>query len=172
MKQTTFLFLFVLALASCNQDKPAAPPQQTPAPPPAAPVPTLPSVSLELLEKIWKEATQVDYIFYNQSFTLGLSDKQSIQFAVRHVAEAPAALNPACKPTGRVSYQINGEIVLDGDFYFSTGCTYFVFEKNRVKTFANYMTDEGVKYFNDQIKQALEMQQKMQQQVQQQINQQ
>ena len=125
---------------------------------------TLPSVPLDLLEKIWAEGTQVDYIFYNYPFTMSLSDKPSIQYAVRHVAESPAALKPECKAMGRVTYQIKGEILLDGDFYFSTGCTYFVFEKNRVKTYANYMTDEGIQYFNNQIKQAIEMQQNMQKQ--------
>jgi hypothetical protein len=81
---------------------------------------------------------------------------------VRHVSEAPAPLKPECKAAGRVSYQVKGNIVLEGDFYFSEGCTYFVFENNRVKTFANYMTDEGVQYFNNQIKQAMQMQQQIQ----------
>ncbi len=94
---------------------------------------------------------------------MSLSDKPSIQLAVRHVAESPAPLKPECKATGRVSYQIKGDIVLEGDFYFSTGCTYFVFEKDRVKTYANFMTNEGVEYFNNQIKQAVQMQQQMQQ---------
>ncbi|MBK9015342.1 MAG: hypothetical protein IPM82_15495 [Saprospiraceae bacterium] len=162
MKQTFFLFLVVLSLAACNQDKPAAPPQPAPSAP-TAPAVTLPSVPLDLLEKIWSEGTQVDYIFYNHPFTMSLTDKPSIQLAIRHVAETPAPLKPECKATGRVSYQIKGDIVLEGDFYFSTGCTYFVFEKNRVKTNANYMTDEGIQYFNNQIQQAIKMQQQMQQ---------
>lgn len=162
MKKAFFSLFATILLAACGgQEKPAAPPQQTPTPPP--PAATLPSVPLELLEKIWQEGTQVDYIFYNDPFTMSLTDKPSIQYAVRHVAEQPAPLLPDCKPKGRVTYQIKGDIVLEGDFYFSTGCTYFVFEKNRVKTYANYMTDEGIKYFNEQIKQAMEMQQKMQQ---------
>jgi hypothetical protein len=165
MKQTFFLFLFLLALAACNQDKPAAPAAQpAPAPAPVAPAPTLPSVSLDLLESIWKEGTQVDYIFYNYPFTMSVTEKPSIQHSVRHIAESPAPLKPECKATGRVSYQIKGNIVLEGDFYFSNGCTYFVFEKNRVKSYANFMTDEGVTYFNNQIQQAIKMQQQVQQQ--------
>jgi len=162
MKQIFFGLFCVLALAACNQDKPTAPPAPAPAAatPPAA---TLPSVPLDLLGRIWNEGTQIDYIFYNQPFTMSLSDQPSIQLAVRHVAEAPAPLNPECKATGRVSYQIKGDIVLEGDFYFSTGCTYFVFEKDRVKTYSNFMTNEGVEYFNNQIKQAVQMQQQMQQ---------
>ncbi|MCF8247502.1 MAG: hypothetical protein K9J37_20935 [Saprospiraceae bacterium] len=162
MKQTAFLFLSLFVLAACNQDKPAPPPQQTTPPPPAAAA-TLPSVPLDLLKDIFEQGTQVDYIFYNHPFTMSLTDKPSIQFAVRHIAEQPAPLKPECKAMGRVSYQIRGDIVLEGDFYFSTGCTYFVFEKNRVKTSANYMTDEGIKYFNEQIKNAMQMQQQAQQ---------
>jgi hypothetical protein len=163
MKQRIMLFLFALAFAACNQDKPAAAPPPPAAPPPAAPAATLPSVPLELLEKLWSEGTQVDYIFYNYPFTMSLSDKPSIQHAVRHVAEQPAPLKSECKAMGRVTYQIRGDIVLEGDFYFSTGCTYFVFEKNRVKTYANYMTDDGIKYFNEQIKNAMKMQQQVHQ---------
>jgi hypothetical protein len=138
-------------------------PEPKPTPTPAAPAPepaaTLPSVSLALLERIWKEGTQVDYIFYDYPFTMSLNDQPSIQYALKQIAENPAPLKPECKPAGRVSYQIKGNIVLEGDFYFSTGCTYFVFEENRQKKYANYMTDEGIKYFNNQIQQALQLRQ-------------
>lgn len=147
-------------MVACNQDKPASTPPPATPPPPAA---TLPSVPLELLEKLWNEGTQVDYIFYDHPFTMSLTDKPSIQYAVRHIAEQPAPLKPECKATGRVTYQVKGDIVLEGDFYFSTGCTYFVFEKNRVKTYANYMSDDGITYFNEQIQQAMKMQQQVQQ---------
>lgn len=163
MKQAFLITLLAIALASCNQDKPA--PATQPAPTqPASPTQALPSVPLDLLEKIWQEGTQVDYIFYNHPFTMSLSDKAAVQHAVRHVAETPAPLKLECKPMGRVSYQIQGNIVLEGDFYFSAGCTYFVFEKDRVKTYANYMTEPAIQYFNNQIKQATEMQQQVQQQ--------
>ena len=151
-------------LFACNQDKPTAPTAAPTTPPPAAePAATLPSVPLELLEKLWQEGTQVDFIFYNYPFTMSLNEKPAIQHAVRHIAEKPAPLKPECKAMGRVTYQIKGDIVLDGDFYFSAGCTYFVFEKNRTKTYANYMTDDAIQYFNKQIQQAVQMQQQMQQ---------
>ncbi|MBI1226175.1 MAG: hypothetical protein GC192_13150 [Bacteroidetes bacterium] len=165
MKQTIVFSFFLIVIAACNQDKPTATPPPSPAPStPVEPEATLPSVPLELLEQLWNEGTQVDYIFYNYPFTMSLSEKPSIQYAVRHIAEQPAPLRPECKAMGRVTYQIKGNIVLEGDFYFSTGCTYFVFEKNRVKTYANYMTEDGVKYFNEQIKNAMQMQQQVQQQ--------
>ena len=130
------------------------------------PKPTLPSVPLELLERIWNEGTQVDLIFYHHPFTLSMAEQPAIQHAVRHIAEDAAPLNPNCQSAGRITYQIDGNIVLEGDFYFSTGCTYYVFYENQEKKYANYMTTEGINYFNNQIQQATQMQQQMQQQAQ------
>ncbi len=163
MKQTIFLLITVLALTACNQDKPSQPAANTTPPPAAAPAASLPSVPLELVKQLWAEGTQVDYIFYDYPFTMSLSEKPAVQNAVRHVAETLAPLKPECKPMGRVTYQIKGEIMLEGEFFFSQGCTYFVFEKNRVKTYANMMTDEAIQYFNGQIQQAVKMSQQMQQ---------
>lgn len=153
-------------MAACNSgekgdQKPDPAPAQTQTEtPPAA---TLPSVPLAVLEKIYTEGTQADYIFYNYPFTLSLTEKGSIQYSTGHVAEEPAPLKPGCNPAGRITYQINGEIVLEGDFYFSPGCTYFVFYEKQEKKYANYMTDEGIKYFNEQIQQALKLREKAQQ---------
>lgn len=165
MRHCLFFLPFFIAVLSCNQNTSGNEGQSsTTLPAPAqAPAATLPSVPLKLLEDIWKEGSQVDYIFYNYPFTMSLTDTASIRYAVRHIAENPAPLKPECKPAGRVTYQIKGNIVLEGDFYFSTGCTYFVFEESRQKKFSNYMTDEGITYFNNQIQQALKMQQNMQQ---------
>jgi hypothetical protein len=160
MKQAFFLLITVMILAACNQDKPATPGATVP--PPAAPAPTLPSVPIELVKKLWDEGTQVDYIFYDYPFTMSLSEKPAVQNAVRHIAETTSPLKPECKPMGRVTYQIKGEIVLEGEYFFSLGCTYFVFEKNRVKTYANMMTDEAIMYFNAQIQQAVKMSQQIQ----------
>ncbi|MCB0518024.1 MAG: hypothetical protein H6577_09580 [Lewinellaceae bacterium] len=160
-------FLFFLAISfffiQCNEPT-KAPESQEPAKEngqginqKSDPAPTLPSVPLALLEKIFKEGTQVDYIFYNYPFTMSMTDKTPLEYSVRHIAEEPAPLKPECKPAGRVTWQINGNIVLEGDFYFSTGCTYFVFYEKQEKKYANYMTEEGVQYFNNQIQQALQM---------------
>ncbi len=174
------MFLLLLA-AGCGQGSPGNTEQPSTSPPPsaqesnasqttgqpsAAPeaAATLPSVPLALLQDIARRGSQIDYIFYNYPFTMSISELSSIQGALRYISEAPAPLNPACKPTGRVSYQIAGNIVLEGDFYFSPGCTYFVFEENRQKKYSNLMTPEGITYFNNQIEQALKIHQNAQQQ--------
>ncbi|MCC6725661.1 MAG: hypothetical protein IT258_14225 [Saprospiraceae bacterium] len=163
MKNAFFVLITILALAACKDEK-TSQPAATNTPPPAQPAATLPSVPIEVVKQLWDEGTQVDYIFYDYPFTMSLSEKPAIQNAVRHISESPAPLKPECKPLGRVTYQAKGEIVLEGEFFFSQGCTYFVFEKNRTKTYANFMTEEAGQYFNAQIQQALKMQQQVQQQ--------
>lgn len=164
--------LFSILLSTiffCCQNQPQSPegqPEETgaeTAAPQNTPKPTLPSVPLELLQKIALEGTQVDLIFYHHPFTMSMNEQSAIQLMIRHIAEDPAPLNPNCQAMGRVTYQIEGNIVLEGDFYFSTGCTYFVFYENQEKKYANYMTNEGINYFNNQIQQASQMQQQMQQ---------
>lgn len=160
MSRFAFLLSISLFFVACGGDAPAEKPAtEQPAIEQAEPQATLPSVPLELLERIWKEGTQVDYIFYHYPFTISMNEQPAIQHTVRHISEQPAPLNPNCQAFGRVTYQIDGDIVLEGDFYFTTGCTYYVFYEKQQKKYANYMTDEGITYFNNQIKQAQQLQQ-------------
>lgn len=167
MPRIVFILLIALTFASCqNQQKTGEEPateETTPTQTPETSQPTLPSVPLDVLMKIGTEGTQADLIFYNHPFTMSMNELPAIQHLLRHIAEDPAPLLPNCRAAGRVTYQIDGNIVLEGDFYFSTGCTYFVFYENQEKKYANYMTEEGINYFNGQIQQASQMQQQMQQ---------
>ena len=172
MNRVIPILLLALLITSCQQNKPPArendassteSPASEPPVKKEVPAATLPSVPFELVQKLWKECTQVDYIFYNYPFTVSLSEKPAIQYSVKHIAETPAPLKPECKATGRVTYQISGDIVLEGNFYFSQGCTYFVFYKNQEKVYANYMTPDAVEFFNNQIKQGMDLQRKLEQ---------
>ena len=155
-------------LFSCNNEKPANQPNdgqaaQTEQPPAAEQPQPLPSVPLELLQRIYAECTGVDIIYHDYPFTASLTEKAAIQNVVRHVAETPAPIKPGCKPAGIITYQIDGDIVLRSDFYFATNCTFFVFWDKDKNKYANYMTQEGVNFFNGQIQQSLQLQQKAQQ---------
>jgi hypothetical protein len=153
------LYLLILTLAACAQEKPATPP---PAPLAAAPAPALPSIPLEMVQKLWNECTHVDYIFYELPMSMSLDEKASIQYAVRHISDRPAPNRPDCKATGRVTYLIGGDIFLEADFYFAETCTYFVFYQNKQKAYANLMTEEGIGYFKNQIQQGLQLRQQQQ----------
>ncbi len=172
MLRLIILTATICLLFSCNNEKPANQQNdgqttaQTEQPPAAQKPPPLPSVPIELLQRIWNEGTGVDYIYHYQPFTASLTEKAAIQNAVRHVAETPAPIIPGCNPAGIVTYQIDGDIVLRGDFYFDTNCTFFVFYDKEKNKYGNYMTQDGVNFFNGQIQQAQQLQQKAQQQQQ------
>ncbi|HHM20767.1 MAG TPA: hypothetical protein ENJ20_01980 [Bacteroidetes bacterium] len=167
--RTILAFAMAGVLFSCSNDKPDT--QQTPEQDaqqqPQQQVATLPSVPLELLQRIFKEGTQIDYIYHYYPFTASLNEKAAIQNAMRHIAETPAPIKPECKPAGIITYQIDGDIVLRGDFYFDSGCTFFVFYDKDNNKYANYMTQDGVDFFNMQIQQATELRKRAQQQQQQ-----
>ena len=166
MLRFTTALAFTFALLSCNNEKreeqkpESQTTQTTQAAQPAAP--KFPSVPVELLQRIFKEGTQIDYIYHYYPFTSSLSEKTAIQNAVRHISEAPAPATPACKPAGIVTYQIDGDIVLRADFYFETNCTFFVFYDKENNKYGNYMTEEGVNFFNNQIQQSLQLRNKVQ----------
>ena len=151
--------VFISILFSCNTktdapEKPTPPTTQQPAAPPAE---MLSSVPLELLQKIFAEGTQVDYIYHYYPFTASLTEKGAIQGAVRHVSETPCPAKPPCNPAGIITYQIDGDIVLRADFYFESNCTMFIFYDKDKNKYGNYMTQEGVNFFNTQIQQALQL---------------
>lgn len=141
---------------SATQDAPA----QTESTTPTGQV-MLPAMPADVKQKLFNECTAVDYIFYDEPFTMSLVEKQAIQYVVSHIGDAPAAINPACKPNGHISYQINGDIFLEADFYYLNGCTYFIFTRQQEKVYASNMTQEGLNYINNQIQQAAKMRQQM-----------
>ena len=115
----------------------------------------LPSIQLYVLKNLWENADYVDYLYYDLPISASLDNKGAIQSAVAHVAEQPAAKIPNCKPIGRVFYQIKGENVLQGDIFFSKGCTYFLWVDKKGGYYAgNLMMDSALKFFASNIQAA------------------
>ena len=115
--------------------------------------PMLPSFPLEKLEYLWQYCDYIDYIFYELPISMSLDTKAAIQYSLSHVAQTTPPAMPQCKPVGRVFYQVDGENYAEADLYFSQGCTYFVFMEDQKPTYANYMTDEGIQYMNNNLAQ-------------------
>lgn len=175
------LFLFGLLLISCNETAPAA--QETSETitktEDTAPknkkdafdkvksemsttekdfegVDMLPSIDISMLENLWAKCDFVDYVYYELPISASLDNQSSIRSSIQHIAEQPAAKINGCKAIGRVFYQIEGENVLQGDIYFSRGCTYFLWLDDKGKYFAgNLMMDSAMKFFASNIQAAM-----------------
>ena len=161
MNRITLLFIFIIGCFSCQNDAPASEEETTVTQPTAKP--TLPSLPLETIQYLWENCDYVDYVFYTLPISMSLNEKGSIQYVLRHISADAAPLDPNCKPIGRIFYQIKGENFLEADIFFQKGCTYFKFLKDGQATYANFMTDDGINYLNDNIAKASEMQRNAQQ---------
>lgn len=114
-----------------------------------------PSIDVSVLENLWENCDFVDYVYYELPISASLDNQASIRSALSHVADQAAAKLPNCKALGRVFYQIDGENVLQGDIFFSKGCTYFLWVDNKGKYYAgNLMMDTGMKFFASNIQAA------------------
>ena len=117
----------------------------------------LPSITLEIMQKLFDKCDYVDYLFYDTNFSMSMNNKASIQQTLTHVAENVAVLDPNCKSIGRVFYEIEGQTEIEAEIYFSNQCQYFVFMKNQKPIYANNITAAGVTHFNNIFKQAEQM---------------
>jgi len=116
----------------------------------------LPSIDISVLENLWENCDFVDYVYYELPISASLDNQASIRSSIQHIAEQPAAKINDCKAIGRVFYQIEGENVLQGDIYFSRGCTYFLWLDKKGKYFAgNLMMDSALKFFANNIQAAM-----------------
>ena len=138
---------------SCNNPatKPQTPPQQAAPPPPPAPVgeQLYPSVSGEIIKHLWDNCTGVDYILYDLNFSMNRTAQNDVRNSLIHIGNKPALIQKNCKPIGRVMFKDDDGIKLEADLYFSNNCTYFVFMENNKPVQANYMSDEGFKFFKN-----------------------
>jgi len=151
----TILFFFV----ACKDDKPAPPP------PPAAVTTApaihqvnLPSITSAEMENLNVNCDFIDYTFYDPRLpmSISLNELPSIRQTFGHVSQGlPAPTVPTCKPSGRIFYQSKGDYMLEAEFYFTNGCTFFVFFKDGKATYANDMSDAGKQFFSNNIAQAL-----------------
>lgn len=158
MKKYILLTLIIGLFAACNETE--APKTEntttttTPAPK-AEQGQEFPSVELKVLENLWEKADFVDYVYYKLPISASLDNPKSIKSAIAHIAENPAVKSPNCKAIGRVFYQIEGENALQGDIFFSQGCTYFLWVDDKGKYYAgNQMMDSAIQFFQNNIQAA------------------
>lgn len=147
-------FILCLFLLACGEptdtlsDPPAAPvppPVQTPVEPAK---PTLPSLPVEKLEYFSKNGTQIDYLFENLPISASQDNPNDLRGALGYISTALPVRRSSCRPIGMVFYETEEGTHLQGNIFFSQGCTYFEFVENGKVTYANQMTPQGIQFFN------------------------
>lgn len=123
----------------------------------------LPIPPIETLEYLYENCSHIDYVFYDLPFSMSLDDVSSIRKTLAHISTSPAPEKATCKPMGRIFFDVGVETKLDAEFYFSSGCVYFIFYEDGKKKYSSYMTPDAVKYMNNYISQANAQRQKLMQ---------
>ncbi|MFT6333418.1 MAG: hypothetical protein ACJATI_000145 [Halioglobus sp.] len=115
----------------------------------------LPSLPQSEMVRLFQEATFIDYIFYDLPFSISQDNQPSIHANLKLISTGVLDDLPMhCKPIGREFFQINGEIVHEADLYFSDGCYGYVFLKDEKPTYANKLTEAGMKFYTNIINQS------------------
>lgn len=99
--------------------------------------------------RLLAECDNVDIIFYDSPVSMNQTDNAGIQSTLTFIARQSATLNSDCKPLGRITYLINGEIIAEGDFYCSEGCTYMIFMEDNKPKYANALSTNGIQFFRN-----------------------
>lgn len=120
----------------------------------------LPSITLDILEKLFNECNYVDYLFYDSNFSMSISNVGSIRQTLSHIAEQTPTINPNCKPIGRIFYEIQGNTEIEADIFLNNQCQYYIFYKDNKQIYANNLTAEGVAHYNSIFQQARKMDKK------------
>ncbi len=115
---------------------------------------TLPSVTEDLMKEMWLTCTNVDFLFYNYSFSMNQTEPASIKNTLTYVSTSvPPELDQGCQPVGRVFFVANGEELIEADFYLGNVCNYFLFYQKGKQVAANLMTPKGEEFLKNTIKQ-------------------
>jgi len=119
--------------------------------------PEIPGITNEVMIRLLDQCTYVDYIFHSLPYSISQNEDPSIDMNISFIDyKRPLGRIPInCKPIGRKFFHINGEIVYDIDVYLNSQCKFYVFvDKNNKPIFANYMTEDGIKFYADMASRA------------------
>ncbi|MEM9928361.1 MAG: hypothetical protein AAF840_00955 [Bacteroidota bacterium] len=145
----TLLLLFLLCTCAPSPETAEAPAENpAPAANTAAAV-TYPSIDLDRLVYLYKNATYMDATFYNLPISINQSALEQIQQTIATVGEDPATIKPDCSAIGHIWFQVNGKNVEEADIYFQAGCIAYVWYENGKPAYSNMMTEGGVAFYNN-----------------------
>ncbi len=106
------------------------------------------------LQRMRDSVTYIDYVFYEQAFSMSMNEVAGIDYAMAGIAEQAPVITARCPAIGRVFYKIGGRTIEEADIHFEAGCAYLAFVgPDKRPTYANAFTEQGMGFFNGQFKQ-------------------
>ncbi len=120
----------------------------------------LPALPQADMQRMFAQATYIDYIFYELPFSISQDNQPSIHANLKLISSLPLTNLPqGCKPIGREFFHIGGEIAYEADLYYTDGCLGYVFLKDQKPIYASKLTEEGMKFYANIIRQSTQVSQ-------------
>ncbi|CAH1002203.1 hypothetical protein LEM8419_03120 [Neolewinella maritima] len=140
--------LAVLSFSGCG----AEPKEKQPA------APSYPPLPLERLTVLWDSATTYDVVFNELPISASQQNLGDIQQSLTYIASDAPQIDPDCTPVGHVWFQAGPNRGEEADLYFSAGCVYYLWYENGRPAYANALTEAGVVFYNNILRQAQQAQ--------------
>lgn len=108
-----------------------------------------PSISQEAMNMLYEKCDHIDYVFLTTDYSISTNSVEESRPMLRMISTAPAKALPNCQMLASVTYIGAGDILMDANMYFGEDqCCYLLFLENNQPKYGNYLTSEGVAYFN------------------------
>jgi len=107
------------------------------------------SIPEAIYMRLIKECDYVDIIFFDSPVSMSQEDAPGIQRTLSYITKQVAKPDPACRPMGRITYIIQGEIIAEGDVFCADGCTYILFMEDKKPKYANVLSPGGIQFFQN-----------------------
>lgn len=108
----------------------------------------LPPLSREWFTRLVNEVDYIDFIFYNQDFSLSLNDRESVMQFLGGIGLDHVVQDPNCQAQGRLFMQSQGNEIMAADIHFiENQCAYLVFLIGNKPMYANKLNKNGEDVF-------------------------
>jgi hypothetical protein len=115
--------------------------------------PMLPVMPLQQQSYLFDNVQLIDYIFHDLPFSLSQSEQPSIQSKIAGIGREPVMTNN-CKSMARVFFQVEGEIIIEADLFFSPpDCHHYVFYEEGKAVYANQMAPSNIQFYSQFLNQ-------------------
>lgn len=108
----------------------------------------LPPLSREWFDRLVNEVDYIDFIFYNQDFSLSLNERESVMQFLGGIGLENVMQDANCPSQGRIFLQSQGNEIMAADIHFiDNQCAYLVFLIGNKPMYANKLNQNGMDVF-------------------------
>jgi hypothetical protein len=108
----------------------------------------LPPLSRDWFDRLVNEVDYIDFIFYNQDFSLSLNERESVMQFLGGIGLEHVVQDPNCPSQGRIFMQVQGNEIMAADIHFiDNQCAYLVFLIGNKPMYANKLNQNGEDVF-------------------------